>query len=39
MDAWKSQNLSNLPVYEAGTQGPHGADDFIKDDGCYWRTV
>lgn len=39
MEAWKAQGLSNLPIYEAGTQGPHGADDFIKDDGCYWRKI
>jgi glucose-6-phosphate 1-dehydrogenase len=39
MDAWKSQDLQNLPVYEAGTQGPHGADDFIKGDGRHWREI
>ncbi len=39
MDAWESQDLSNLPIYEAGTQGPHGAEDFIKDDGCFWRSI
>ena len=33
MDAWEEQNLKNLPVYEAGTQGPHGAEDFIKANG------
>lgn len=39
IDAWKSQDLRNLPVYEAGTQGPHGADDFIRDDGRQWRKI
>lgn len=37
IEAWKSQNLKNLPIYEAGTQGPHGADDFISTDGRKWR--
>ena len=39
IEAWKSQDLRNLPVYEAGTQGPHGADDFIRDDGRQWRKI
>ncbi|MEA3326393.1 MAG: glucose-6-phosphate dehydrogenase [Chloroflexota bacterium] len=38
-DAWETQNLSNLPIYEAGTQGPHGANDFIKDDNRHWRVI
>lgn len=37
MDAWKAQDLQNLPIYEAGTHGPHGADDFIEDFGRQWR--
>jgi glucose-6-phosphate 1-dehydrogenase len=39
IDAWKAQNLRNLPVYEAGTQGPHGAEDFIRQDGRSWREI
>jgi len=39
IEAWKSQDLSNLPVYEAGTQGPHGVEDFIHDDGSKWRSI
>jgi len=39
LDAWEQQNLRNLPVYEAGTQGPHGADDFIQSDGRIWREI
>ena len=39
IEAWKAQDLKNLPVYEAGTQGPHGADDFIADDGRKWRDL
>ena len=37
IDAWEAQDLKNLPIYEAGTQGPHGADDFISSDGHRWR--
>lgn len=39
IDAWNTQKLENLPVYEAGTQGPHGAEDFIQNDGCIWRVI
>lgn len=39
IDAWDSQNLENLPVYEAGTQGPLGAEDFIKRDKHSWRNI
>lgn len=39
IDAWENQTLQNLPVYEAGTQGPHGADDFISSDGRKWRKI
>lgn len=39
IEAWESQELKNLPVYEAGTQGPHGVEDFIQDDGRKWREI
>lgn len=39
IDAWEGQDFQNLPVYEAGTQGPHGADDFIQDEGRQWRKI
>ncbi len=39
IDAWKAQDLKNLPVYEAGTQGPHSADEFIQRDGREWRKI
>ncbi len=39
IEAWEAQDLRNLPVYESGTQGPHGADDFIQDDGRQWRKI
>jgi glucose-6-phosphate 1-dehydrogenase len=37
LDAWKASNMKNLPVYEAGTWGPPGADDFIGKDNRCWR--
>jgi glucose-6-phosphate 1-dehydrogenase len=39
IEAWDKQKLQNLPVYEAGTQGPHGADDFLQRDNHYWRKI
>ena len=39
LGAWREQDLKNLPVYEAGTQGPHGSDDFIHSDGRRWREI
>jgi glucose-6-phosphate 1-dehydrogenase len=38
IDAWKSSHVRNLPVYEAGTWGPPGADEFIQQpDGHSWH--
>lgn len=37
LDAWKHYPVRNLPVYEAGTWGPHGGDDFISRDNWSWR--
>ena len=39
LHAWEGQSPKNLPVYEAGTQGPHGADEFIQADGRLWREI
>lgn len=39
IDAWDEEGSKNLPIYEAGTQGPHGADDFIQRDGRRWRQI
>lgn len=30
MEAWKSKPVKNLPVYEAGTWGPEGAEEFAR---------
>jgi glucose-6-phosphate 1-dehydrogenase len=39
LEAWSSQDLKNLPIYEAGTQGPHGADFFIQRGDRVWREI
>jgi glucose-6-phosphate 1-dehydrogenase len=36
--AWEQSPVKNLPVYEAGTWGPAGSDDFIGCDGRSWRS-
>jgi glucose-6-phosphate 1-dehydrogenase len=37
LEAWKSNPVKNLPVYEAGTWGPPGADEFIQKDKKNWN--
>jgi glucose-6-phosphate 1-dehydrogenase len=38
IDSWERRPVKNLPVYEAGTWGPPGVDDFIhRDDGHAWH--
>jgi glucose-6-phosphate 1-dehydrogenase len=37
LDGWKASSTKNLPVYEAGTWGPPGVDEFIGRDGRSWR--
>jgi glucose-6-phosphate 1-dehydrogenase len=39
LEAWSEKPARNLPVYEAGTWGPPGADDFIQRDNRYWRVI
>jgi glucose-6-phosphate 1-dehydrogenase len=38
IQAWQQHPVRNLPVYEAGTWGPPGADDFIAQDRWSWRS-
>ncbi len=38
IEAWTQHPVRNLPVYEAGTWGPPGADDFIAQDRWGWRS-
>lgn len=37
LEGWNAHPISNLPVYEAGTWGPPGADEFIQKDARAWR--
>lgn len=37
LHAWNLYPVRNLPVYEAGTWGPPGADEFIGRDKWSWR--
>ena len=37
LEAWHNYPVRNLPIYEAGTWGPPGADDFISRDQWVWR--
>ncbi len=37
LKAWVEHPVRYLPVYESGTWGPPGADDFLKRDGRVWR--
>jgi len=30
LEGWQPKALHNLPVYEAGTWGPPGIDEFIE---------
>lgn len=37
LDAWAEQAVKNLPVYEAGTWGPPGSNEFIQSDHRSWK--
>ena len=37
LEAWKDHPVRNVPVYEAGTWGPPGVDEFISSNGRRWR--
>lgn len=39
LTAWEAAPGKNLPVYEAGTWGPSGIDDFIGRDNRIWRKL
>jgi glucose-6-phosphate 1-dehydrogenase len=39
LDGWSANPVRNLPVYEAGTWGPPGVDEFIGRDGRAWREL
>ena len=37
LDAWKKAGATGLESYQAGSDGPQGADDLLKRDGRSWR--
>jgi len=37
LESWKDNPARYLPVYEAGTWGPPGVDEFISPNGRRWR--
>jgi glucose-6-phosphate 1-dehydrogenase len=40
LDSLREQPLRRLPIYEAGTWGPSGADEFVRSwDGHGWHNV
>ncbi len=40
LEAWQSHPVRNLPVYEAGTWGPPGSEDFVRHaDGHAWDNL
>ncbi len=39
LNAWDDFPVKNLPIYESGTWGPAGADEFISRDGWAWRAI
>jgi glucose-6-phosphate 1-dehydrogenase len=39
LEAWQTYSVRHLPVYEAGTLGPPGSDEFINKDNRSWRNL
>ncbi len=39
LEAWATQGTRHIPVYEAGTWGPPGADEFIQRDQRKWSAL
>jgi glucose-6-phosphate 1-dehydrogenase len=38
-EAWASQGVRAIPVYEAGSEGPAEADELLKRNGHRWRSL
>ena len=38
-EAWATQNLKELPLYDAGTDGPSEANDLTIGNGHHWRRL
>ncbi|HKO70300.1 MAG TPA: glucose-6-phosphate dehydrogenase, partial [Bradyrhizobium sp.] len=39
LDAWKKAGAKGLEKYEAGSEGPTGAEELLKRDGRSWRRL
>jgi len=39
LDAWKKAGAEGLQTYQAGSEGPDGAEDLLKRDGRSWRKL
>jgi glucose-6-phosphate 1-dehydrogenase len=39
LDAWKKAGAKGLEKYQAGSEGPPGADELLKRDGRSWRRL
>jgi len=37
LDAWKKVGAKGLEYYEAGSDGPPGAEELLRRDGRSWR--
>ncbi|WP_213769476.1 glucose-6-phosphate dehydrogenase [Bradyrhizobium sp. dw_78] len=39
LDAWKKAGAKGLETYQAGSEGPAGAEELLKRDGRSWRKL
>src|SRR3954471_8298017 len=39
LDGWKKAGAKGLKIYEPGSEGPEGANEFIERDGRSWRKL
>lgn len=39
LDLWSSEPAANFPNYQAGSAGPHCADELLAQDGRAWRPI
>jgi glucose-6-phosphate 1-dehydrogenase len=39
LDAWDKEEVTELPVYPAGSAGPSAADLLLRRDGRRWRNL
>jgi len=39
LDVWAKDHITELPIYPAGSSGPHEADALLARDGRRWRPI